>query len=342
MFTINTTAQLCPGGGTTFAGAVKFSQSWISGCLTGTSCNGGTELDNRAACEPTTALDGCSSAPTCTSNTNGSDIWFSFYATGTSASIKVIQSVSFIATIQAYSGGPACGGLTQIGCALAGGPSSGVTLNLTGLSISQKYYFRVFGSANSASQRTGVYCFCGSTGLGSAPLPVVLTGFTAEQINNYTVSVKWQTSAEIDHKYFILEHSTDGINFLPLQQIDAKGSNSITASYEFTDYAANPGKNYYRLKIVATNGNSDYSRIVSLSLKTSVRFSLFPNPVKDNLFITASENVFAILVNSLGWKLRTVNINSGRNQINIADLLPGIYFIKTADTRETISFTIIR
>jgi hypothetical protein len=40
---------LCPGGGVNFSSAVMFQPSWIQGCLTGTSCNGGTEMDNRSS-----------------------------------------------------------------------------------------------------------------------------------------------------------------------------------------------------------------------------------------------------------------------------------------------------
>src|SRR5215212_12050438 len=105
-------AQLCPGGGTDFSSAVFFTPAWISGCATGTSCSGGTVFDNRAACEPTTAIDPCAPTPSCgTVGQMGSDLWFKFYASGTTATISVIQSVSFIATVQAFSGGPTCGSL---------------------------------------------------------------------------------------------------------------------------------------------------------------------------------------------------------------------------------------
>jgi hypothetical protein len=214
-------SQQCPGGGTTFATAVVFNQAWVSGCLTGTSCNGGIEFDNRAACEPTTAMDGCGPAPTCTSATNGSDIWFSFYATSPSVTINVIQSISFIASIQAFSGS-ACGGLTQIGCALAGGPSSGVSLTLSGLSTGQQYYYRIFGSSNSASQRTGVYCFCGSVGLGSSVLPVQLSSFKA--INNQNrISLSWSTATETNNQKFEIERSNDAVNFTSLASVNGKG-----------------------------------------------------------------------------------------------------------------------
>lgn len=153
---MNMNAQLCPGGGTTFATSVTFSHSWIAGCLDAVTCTGGTTFDNRISCEPTTSMDACAPAPTCTINSqDGSDIWFNFYATETSPVINVIPGASFVSAIQAFSGGPGCGSLTQIGCVKASGPGSISTLNLSGLTLGQQYFFRVFGSAGPASQRTG-------------------------------------------------------------------------------------------------------------------------------------------------------------------------------------------
>jgi hypothetical protein len=162
-----THSQLCPGGGTTFSTSVTFLQSWTSGCSGTTSCTGGIVLDNRSTCEPSTVMDPCAPTPSGTIPAdNGSDLWFKFYATGTTAAIHVKQSVSFMAAVQAFSGGPTCGALTEIGSIVASGISVGVTLNLSSLTTGNAYYFRVFGSSSNSSQRTGTFCFCGSTGLG--------------------------------------------------------------------------------------------------------------------------------------------------------------------------------
>src|SRR5690349_8269093 len=112
-------AQLCPGGGVDFNSAVTFDPAWIYGCNTGTSCNGGVSLSNRVACQPTAALDACAPAPSCGNIvTNASNVWFKFYAAGPTALISCFQNSSFVIGIQAFSGGPACGSLTELGCAL--------------------------------------------------------------------------------------------------------------------------------------------------------------------------------------------------------------------------------
>jgi Secretion system C-terminal sorting domain len=336
-----THAQLCPGGGVDFANVVTFDQSWIQGCLTGTSCNGGIGFDNRAGCEPTTAMDACAPAPSCTSEINGSDLWFRFYATGTTAAINVIQQVSFIAVIQAFSGGPACGGLTQIGCAISGGPSSGVVLNLSGLTLGGTYYFRIFGSSNSAAQRTGTFCFCGSAALGSSVLPVVLTEFKAVAQKNKVI-LKWTTASETDNRSFELERSTNGTSFSPVTTVNGNGTTQTSSLYEYTDAMAVKGNNYYRLKITDANGRHSFSDIRVARIDYGKLISVFNNPVKGNLVIDASAPTKVVLMNMSGQQVQTVQLIQGRNMIPVSHLNTGNYLIKSVQDNETYKISIVQ
>jgi hypothetical protein len=150
------------GGGTSFSNAVLFNQSWLSGCP-----GGGTTFSNQAAFEPATAMDACAPAPACATGTTGSDIWFSFFAQSTTATLVVTPGSSFDVAIQAFSG-TTCPGLTTIGCTDAAGNNGAETLSLTGLTNGVRYYFRIFGATNGVGNRTGTYTFCGSAGLGSS------------------------------------------------------------------------------------------------------------------------------------------------------------------------------
>lgn len=335
-------AQQCPGGGTNFASSVTFSESWISGCVTGTSCNGGIEFDNRSACEPTTAMDACAPAPSCTNNAqDGSDIWFNFYGTSTTAVINVIQNVSFVACIQAFSGGPTCGSLVEIGYAKATGPSSGVTLNLSGLTVGQLYYYRVFGSASAVSQRTGTYCFCGSSGLGSFVLPVVLSSFTAIT-NNDNVLLKWSTASETNNRFFEIEHSTDGVNFSLLSCIAGRGTTTAASSYTYTHSSVSPGRHYYRLKQTDTDGRFSYSEIVTAVVARRNLLVLYPVPAKDKLVIEADEAMQHALYNSTGKLVTHISISTGKNHVPLAALPSGVYLLRSKNHPAPWKFSITR
>ncbi len=113
------------GGGTNFSNAVVVSQAFITSC---------TALSNQVAYEPTGAMDGCLPVPSalCATGTTGSDVWFSFYAQSTTATIVAAPSSSLNVAIQAFSG-TACPGIVQIGCVDAAGNNASETLPLVGL-----------------------------------------------------------------------------------------------------------------------------------------------------------------------------------------------------------------
>ncbi len=132
--------------------------------------------------------------------------------------------------LQAFSGGPTCGSLTDIGCAVAPGPSSGVSLTLTGLTIGQLYYYRAFGSSGPPVQRTGLYCFCGTTGVNNFVLPSVLSAFTANSKNELNI-LNWKLNPGNNIAYFEVEKSIDGKNFFMLKNVPAvNADNNYTYS----------------------------------------------------------------------------------------------------------------
>jgi len=240
---IISTAQLCPGGGTNFSNAVLFNPAWIAGC-SNASCTGGITFDNRAACEPTTAIDACAPSPSCGTLANmGSDLWFKFYATSTTVTITLNPSVSFISSIQAFLGGPTCGALTQIGCGIAGGVNTGVTVTLTGLTLNNLYYFRAFGSANNAAQRTGTFCFCGSAGMSDIVLPLKLSSFNAAVSGNF-ITLKWITADQLNFSHFDIERGTNGTNFKFIGNTSANYSGALQNEYSFGDYTPSVGINF--------------------------------------------------------------------------------------------------
>ncbi|HLF47028.1 MAG TPA: T9SS type A sorting domain-containing protein [Chitinophagaceae bacterium] len=326
---VNSYAQLCPGGGTNSSNSVTVAQSWFYNCETGTSCNGGTNFDNRPACEPNLTMDACAPAPSCTNNDHDqADIWFNFIANGTSATINVLQNVSFVVAIQAFSGGPTCGSFTEIGCAKAAGPSSGVTLTLTvtGLTINQTYYFRIFGSAPPNSQRTGVYCFCGSSGLGSQVVPVVLTSFKATVQKKNHVVLNWITASESKNRYFDVEQSNDGINFSFVSRIAGKGNTSSTSYYTATDSYVTPGTKYYRLKQVDMDGKFTYSGIISIFIEKTNRLNITQQA--DQLIVESEENMQVALLNSSGRLISYFTLKPGRNNISLSNLPVGMYLLR--------------
>jgi len=95
--------------------------------------------------------------------------------------------------------------------------------------------------------------------------PIKLLSFSAEKHYDRVI-FDWTTENEISAKQFILEHSTDGINFSAVTSVDAKGQsqNTYEYGYDFKNIISDPD-NYYRIKMINVDGSFTYSQIVKLS-----------------------------------------------------------------------------
>ncbi len=320
------TAQLCPGGGTNFATAVSFDPGWIVGCLSDQTCTGGTTFDNRAACEPTTTLDACAPAPSCGTPANrGSDLWFKFSASSPNVTLTVNPGVSFVSSIQAFSGGPACGTLTEIGCTVAPTPSKGTTLFLTGLIPNTTYYFRVYGTASAVGQRTGTFCFCGSDGLSGSALPVKLLSFTGVATGRL-VNLTWVTTTQVSFSHFQIERSSNGINFSSVGTRPAVNA-GFQNKYAFADYINSPGIYFYRLKMIDTDGRFSYSPVVKVNTTAALVFHAFMDNQTKRLVIFSSENMEVVLFSLAGSKIKKFFVKEGMNNIE-CNVPNGIYLLK--------------
>ena len=271
------------GGGTLFSNAVAFDQSWLSGCP-----SGGFSLSNQVAYEPTAALDPCGApdpSPSVT-GTAESDVWFYFYANATTASIVVNPRSAFDVAIQAFSG-TTCAGLTEIGIVDATGNNQIETLNLSGLTVDTKYYFRVFGATNSESNRTGTYDFCGASSLATTPLPVLFNAFSCIPLSK-SVQLNWSCSQQNNQDYFEFERSFSNSLWEKIAHLSGKYSSDYLVNYQVIDsnYYGGLDNVYYRIKQVDFDGNFQYSTILHCRLDFNdidELFEVYPNPINSTL-----------------------------------------------------------
>jgi hypothetical protein len=321
LFLSKTNAQIL-GGGTTWATSVTFSQSWLTGCPSGSA-----SFCNTSTCEPTTALDACGVAPACATGTTGSDVWFKFFAQSTTASIVLNPTSAFDIAAQAFRGST-CGGLTQVGCTDAAGANATETLSLTGLTPGELIYFRIFGATNTASQRTGNYTFCGSTGLGSAPLPVSISEVKLKSVNSLQC-ISWIANSEYDIEKYELQFSTSGLNFQTVSSLLAK-NDLLAHSYNLCDSLKRTA-GLYRIKIVEMNGKRGYSDILSILSKPAAGIQIYPNPVTDRLFIKSPEvegaNIFFRIIDIEGKNIKVGKLSVNRS-INLNELKSGLYILQ--------------
>ena len=193
--------------------------------------------------------------------------------------------------------------------------------------------------------------------IGLQVLPVELVNFSAKKQNEKTALLEWLTASEKDHDYFEIERSIDGKNFVSIGRIMGKGSANQSFFYEHIDNKPIRGANYYRLKIVAQNGNLIYSRIEVLYFDNHepLEMTLFPNPARleDNFVQIAfneafieNEEIKIELYDAVGRSINTQLEKVMNNQYRIifasrSELSIGIYIVNVWTSLGTFSQKLI-
>jgi lysophospholipase L1-like esterase len=92
-------------------------------------------------------------------------------------------------------------------------------------------------------------------------IPVVLNSFTVSNSTN-KLRLNWSTAYEKNVKRFLVQRSTDSVNFSNLATVIATGNDSTARSYSYLDTVARKVKQFYRLDIIVADTHYIYSNIV--------------------------------------------------------------------------------
>jgi hypothetical protein len=94
------------------------------------------------------------------------------------------------------------------------------------------------------------------TEIGLIILPVRLAKFTVQPDEAVGNHILWETSSELNSDYFILQYSSDGLNFIDLLNITAAGNSNELLNYSIRHQDPELAINYYRLLQVDFDGQS--------------------------------------------------------------------------------------
>jgi len=160
------------------------------------------------------------------------------------------------------------------------------------------------------------------------PLAAFLQSFTATKVDTKGL-LEWTIVGGKNISTFIIQKSSDGNSFSDLATVLPKGTTDSLTDYQYTDKILWNGNNYYRLKIVFADGHFIYSPLRLISFDTNgFIVSIYPNPVRDNLFINTSVNCNQLVLFDVSGKLiRSVNTFGFQNILSVRNLAKGVYII---------------
>ncbi|MEN0049489.1 MAG: T9SS type A sorting domain-containing protein [Bacteroidota bacterium] len=167
-------------------------------------------------------------------------------------------------------------------------------------------------------------------------MPVELTYFKAKSMEKGIV-LNWTTASETNNLGFDIERSTNGKTWKKVAFVEGHLTTLTAQHYEYIDVQAYEGQSYYRLKQMDTDGEYEYSEIITVQYQAnSPDFSIFPNPSEDVITLALPEelkyeDVRITLFDNLGRMIKQEMIAG--NELKISDLKNGIYLL-VADVKQ--------
>ncbi|MCO6494904.1 MAG: S8 family serine peptidase [Bacteroidetes bacterium] len=177
--------------------------------------------------------------------------------------------------------------------------------------------------------------------IGCIALPIELLNFMATPYTDY-ILLEWQTANEFNNDYFDILKSTDLIDWRTIGTVDGTGNSYTFIQYNFKDPAPVMGIQYYKLSQFDLDGNISFSKTIQAVYdKNFIGINIFPNPVKDNLYLSSKQDISNVRIKDLTGK--TVRVFSTvTSAISVSDLANGIYFIEIETESNTYRFKLLK
>ncbi|MEO1263351.1 MAG: T9SS type A sorting domain-containing protein [Bacteroidota bacterium] len=170
-----------------------------------------------------------------------------------------------------------------------------------------------------------------------ALLPVELTEFQAQLMDDGSVQLEWQTQSETNNRGFDIEYGTNGLHWSKIGFVAGKGHSLTNNQYTFHHFDPIKGTNYYRLRQIDFNGESEFSNIVSVEIETDGRgFHLYPNPVTDHAVLSLESDVKGeatfLLFDGTGKLVKeqtlSLDVDPFHTNIELLELPTGLYLAR--------------
>lgn len=183
-------------------------------------------------------------------------------------------------------------------------------------------------------------------------LPVKYAAMAANQISTTEIQVHWSTVQEINNQGFELYAGSGADQLLPIASLPGRGNSNKIQYYGWIH--KNPrgfaGTQYYQIKQIDYDGKFSWSKLLSVTIENPLRIEqVVPNPFNKEvvLYYSAAHAAVAKVYSATGKLLAQTQLEpheSGRQQLELGELLPGLYILVLQDlsTQQSVSFKLVK
>jgi hypothetical protein len=154
------------------------------------------------------------------------------------------------------------------------------------------------------------------------------------------LQLNWKIVENRAHKGYMVEYSHDGNNWEDVGFVNGNGQVDGEANYSYTMGKVFSGTVYFRVKQLELNGSANYSLVRKVNLNNSIDLKVWPNPATSMLQINVgNQNGRASIMDASGRVVKSVNLSTGINRIQVNELNRGIYMLSFTTASGEISNT---
>lgn len=184
----------------------------------------------------------------------------------------------------------------------------------------------------------------------SVPTPVTFTGYNVTCGDRGTL-ITWTTGSEVNSSHYEIERSTDGTNWVRIDNVRGAGNSTTTRNYQYLDLQG--GDAFYRIKQVDLDGRYVHTAVKRVSCNSrNITVALFPVPTPNILNIAVRSDKMirtdlqVIDMSGRIVKRQSVVINNGNTNLtlDLSNLPSGEYLLTGSDQTLPLNkkFTIAR
>lgn len=150
-----------------------------------------------------------------------------------------------------------------------------------------------------------------------------------------TVALEWLTNTGYKVNHFELEHSTNGVDFIKIDQFNNEDWSNEMAYHQTTDEAPHLGINYYRVKQVFVDDSFKYSPVQQVDFSIDLeKTAVYPNPAQEAIFVNLKQYIGSkgqlMLTNQFGQQVQQIDlatIEQEKVMLNISNVKNGVYYL---------------